>query len=245
MKTRIKPVQFDPQRRAARADLKAVIETFTRHLEAEERRLGIRIRARRDIDQRNFRLAVEAIACNLLVTAMIAPNAPLSVPRSHEAMWGRGRYHNPVYGQHFVHILDLLANLKLVSEIRKGYRYSSAAKQSTTIRATSNLPRHLPLGMIDWSAFRREQETEVIVLKSAKDDDGRARPLAYEDTRETKRWRREIQAINVWLTEASITIAGSVWTKIVNLLSPTGARSAAYSITRTGTPGDACMAASG
>ncbi|HEY5379693.1 MAG TPA: hypothetical protein VIJ78_09160, partial [Pseudolabrys sp.] len=70
-----KPVQFYPQRRAGRSDLKATIETFARHLEAEERRLQIRSRARRDLDQRNFRLAVEAIACNLLVTAIVAPEA--------------------------------------------------------------------------------------------------------------------------------------------------------------------------
>ena len=87
---REKPVGFDPQRRAARPDLKASIEAFARHLEAEERRLEIRTRARRDLDRRNFRLAVEAIACNLLVTAMVARDATLSVPRSHAAMWSKG-----------------------------------------------------------------------------------------------------------------------------------------------------------
>jgi len=62
-----RPVRFDPQRRAARPDLKAAIKTFARHLESEEGRLEIRSRARRDLDRRNFRLAVEALACNLLV----------------------------------------------------------------------------------------------------------------------------------------------------------------------------------
>src|SRR5665213_2653600 len=99
-------VQFDPQRRAARADLKASIETFAHYLESEERRLGLRSRSRRDVDQHNFRRAVEAIACNLLVTAMVAQDAALSVPRSNAAMWGQGRYRNPVYGQHFRDALD-------------------------------------------------------------------------------------------------------------------------------------------
>jgi hypothetical protein len=213
MTTRIKPVQFDPQRRAASPDLKASIATFTRHIEAEERRREIRKRARRDIDQRNLRLAVEAIACNLLVTAMIAPDATLSVPRGHDTMWGKGRYHSPVYGQHFVGILDLLADLKLVSEIRKGYRYSSTANRQTTIRITPKLSHYLPLGMIDWGALRREQEPEVIVLNPPKhgnddddDNDGRVYRLDYKDTAQTTKWRREVRAINAWLAAAPITV---------------------------------------
>jgi hypothetical protein len=197
--TQARPVGFDPQRRAARPDLRGSIETLARHLESEERRLEIRSRARRDLDQRNFRLAVEPIACNLLVTAMIAPDAKLSVPRGHAAMWSPGRYHTPVYGQHFLDILDLLAKLKLIEEITRGYRYSQIASQPTTVCATSTLSRFLPLGMTDWNAFRREEKAEVIVLKPKKDDAGRAHPIDYEDTRDTKRWRREVQAINAWL----------------------------------------------
>lgn len=208
MKKQRSSVQFDPQRRAARSDLKASIATFARHLEAEERRLKIRFRARRDLAQRNFRLAVEAIASNLLVAAMVAPDAPLSVPRGHDAMWGKGRYHTPIFGKHFLDILDLLIKLKLIVRVKKGYRYSSTASQSTTIRATPELSRHLPLGVTDWNAFRREEEVEVIVLNSVKDaeDDGHARALNYKDTRNTERWRREVRAINAWLAAAPIAV---------------------------------------
>ena len=99
-----------------------------------------------------------------------------------------------------------MAKLNLVDEITQGYRYSQTARQPTTIRAKRILSRHLPLGMTDWNAFRREEEPEVIVLKPEKDEDGRAHPLDYEDTRDTKRWRREMRAINAWLTAAPITI---------------------------------------
>jgi len=152
---------------------------------------------------------VEAIACNLLVTAMVASDATLSVPRSHAAMWSNGRYRNPVFGQHFVDILDLMAKLNFIGEVTRGYRYSQAASQPTTVRANRVLSRHLPLGATDWNAFRREEETEVIVLKPEKDEDGRGLPLDYVDTRGTKRWRREVRAINVWLTTAPITIIGN------------------------------------
>lgn len=204
--TQQKPVRFDPQRRAAQVELKASIKTFTRHLEFEEHRLEIRTRARRDLDQQNFRLAVETIACNLLVTAMVAPDATLSVPRSHAVMWNKGRYRNPVFGQHFIDTLDLMTKLNLIEKITRGYRYSQTASQPTTVRAKRTLSRFLPLGMTDWNAFGREGEMEIIVLKPEKDDDRRAYPLDYEDTRDTKRWRREMRAVNSWLTTAPITI---------------------------------------
>jgi hypothetical protein len=199
-------VQFDPQRRAARPDLKASIEAFARRLESEERRLEIRTRARRELDQRNFRLAVEAIACNLLVTAMIASGATLSVPRSHGVMWGKGRYSNPVFGQHFLDVLSLLEELSLIYTVTKGFRFSKNATQPTTISARVSLSAHLPLGATDLTAFRHEEELEVIVLKPPKDDDGHAPPIEYKDTRDTKRWRREVKTINEWLKAAPITI---------------------------------------
>ena len=204
--TQERSVGFDPQRRAAQPDLRASVETFARYLEAEEHRLEIRSRARRDLDRRNFKLSVEAIACNLLVAAMIASDATLSVPRSHGTMWGRGRYHTPVYGQHFLDILDLMAKLNLIEETTRGYRYSRTASQPTTVRANQTMSRHLPLGMTDWNAFRRDEEPEVIVLKPEKDDYGRAQPIDYRDTARTTKWRREMRAINVWLTAAPIAV---------------------------------------
>jgi len=124
-------------------------------------------------------------------------------------MWRGGRYCNPVFGQHFLDTLDLLAKLKLITEITKGYRYSRTASQPTTVRSNRTLSQHLPLGLTDWGAFRREEEPEVIVLKPVKYDNDRALPLDYKDTRDTKRWRREMQAINAWLTAVPITVLGN------------------------------------
>lgn len=202
-----KPVTFDPQRRAALPGLKAQIETFTRHLESEEHRLGIRSRARRENDRRSFQVSVEAIACNLLITAMVAPDATLCVPRGHAAMWSGGRYRNPVYGQHFLDILYLMETLKLTAQVTKGYRYSQRERRPTTTRAMPALSDHLPLGRTELSDFRQDEEPELIILKPKKDDDGRAPPIGYTDTARTKKWRREVQAINAWLATAPITLA--------------------------------------
>ena len=202
-----KPIRFDPLRRAAEKGLAASIETLALHLEAEELRRGLRSRDRREKDHRNFRLAVEALSCNLLITAMVALDATLSVPRGHGAMWGKGRYHNPVYGQHFLALLDLLNALGLTETVTHGFRMSASWKRATTIRPTSHLAQYLPLGTIAWSAFRREQEQEVIVLKPERDSDSRVEPIAYTDTRKTKQWRRQMQGINRWLAAAPIAVA--------------------------------------
>jgi hypothetical protein len=206
--TRPVPVKFDPQRRSAKRELTAAIKAFTGHLEREECRLGMRRRARRPADQHKFGTAVEAIACNLLITAAVSPEATLNVPRGHGAMWGESRYRTPVYGQHFIDILDLLQSLELITQVTKGYRYSKRASQPTTVRPNEAVSHYLPLGSTPWDWFRYEKEPEVIILKKTKDiDNDDASPLInYTDTHRTKQWRQEIKVINTWLTEAPITI---------------------------------------
>ncbi len=203
-----RPLRFDPQRRASSLALRKQIEAFASHLEAEEDRLRVRARARRNNDRRNYRLAVEAITCNLLVAAMVGPDTQLSVPRGHSAMWSAGRYRTVVYGQHFLAILDLLKRLKLIEQVAKGFRLSPRTRQPTTIRSRRTLASHLPLGKTEWTEFRREQDSEVIILKPKKDDDEHVEPIDYADTARTKRWRREVEAINGWLAAAPIAVLG-------------------------------------
>lgn len=203
-----RPLRFEPQRRASTPALKKRIEAFACHLEAEEDRLCIRARARRDNDRRNYRLAVDAIACNLLVAAMVGTDAQLSVPRGHAAMWSAARYRTSVYGQHFLDILDLLKRLKLIEQVATGFRFSQRARQLTAIRPTPALAYYLPLGKAEWTDFRSEREPEVIILKAERDDDGQAVPIDYADTRWTNRWRREVEAINGWLATAPISVRG-------------------------------------
>lgn len=199
------PIRFDPLCRAA-GTVKDAIDAFTIHLQAEEGRLGLRLRQRREADGYNFRLAVEALACNLLITAMVGPGAILSVPRGHGTMWGKGRYHHPVYGQHFLDVLDLLKTLRLVTVVTKGYRFSHRRWQATNIRPAHKLACHLPIAATHWNAICRAEEPEVIVLRSSKDDNRRAKPIDYFDNRNTMRWRRELKAINGWLTAAQIEL---------------------------------------
>lgn len=202
-------IRFDPRRRAG-ATLKQRIRQLSQYVATEERRLSIRQRARRRDDQRGFELAMEVIACNLLVAAMVEHSTRLAVPRSHEAMWGRGRYRDRIYGQHFLSALDLLEKLELIVQVAKGYRYSPRATQPTTVVPSAALPTYLPLGQTNWSDFEYTQADEPIVLKARKTNHG-AEPASidYEDTAATRRWRRQVRTINAALRAAPISIAGA------------------------------------
>lgn len=204
-----KPVlRFEPQRRAASDALRANIEALIGHLESEERRLNLRSRKRRDEDRRSFRNAIEALACNLLVTAKTSPLATLSVPRSHGAIWGKGRYRDPIYGQHFLSLIDLLCALGLAEKVTHGYRFSKNARQPTTIRPMTTFKRRMHLSSLAWDDFMQDDPPELIILKPAKDHDGRAEPIDYKDTKRTAQWRHEIARLNAWLRDASIEVLG-------------------------------------
>jgi hypothetical protein len=199
-------LRFDPGRRASDGELRHDIAALISHLEAEERRLQIRQRERRDDRRRDFRRAAEALACNLAFAAMVSQTATLSVPRAHSAMWGRGRYRNPVYGQHFLSLIDLLYRLGLAEEVTHGRRFPDGSGQLTTIRPTPALRARLRTSTLKLTAFRQEEEPEVLILKPAKDQDGRAEPIDYKETDRTARLRREVKRLNAWLRDAPISI---------------------------------------
>lgn len=201
-----RPIKFDPQRRLVTPALRDIIVSFLADLEAEERRLKLRSRHRRPTDQAKFCTALEALVCNLLLTAMVSRKAVLSVPRAHAVMWGTGRYSNPVYGEHFLRLLDLLCKTGFILELAKGYRYSSLARQPTTVQPTHKFRKQFLKRRTPWTIFSQEEDTEVIVLRSRKDYGATAKQIDYRDTPTTKRWRREVIHINQCLRQASITL---------------------------------------
>lgn len=205
--TKTGPVlRFDPQRKSTSNALSGYIDELICLFESEERRLHHRLRARRAEHRRNLRKAAEALACNLLVTAMTSPHATLSVPRSHRAIWGKGRYRDPVYGQHFLRLVDFLCDLGLAEKVTHGYRFSQTSRQPTTVRPLEVFKQRMQLRDLKWDVFGQADPPELIVLKPAKDHEGRAEPIDYTDTRRTAQWRREIARINAWLRDAPIDV---------------------------------------
>jgi hypothetical protein len=207
-------LRFDPQRRAANDALRADIFDLIDHLETEERRLNLRSRERRYEDRRNFQKATEALACNLLVTAMTSPKATLSVPRGHDAIWGKGRYRDQIYGQHFLGLVDLLCELGFAEKVTHGYRFSDGARQPTTIRPTRTFKKRMRLAGLTWETFRQESAPELLILKPSKDE-GRAEPIDYKETRRTTQLRREVARLNAWLRDAPVSIADQTAAAII------------------------------
>lgn len=200
-------MRFDPQLRARTPGLIEAVRHFTWHLLAKESKLGLRSRARKDDDRRKFGLAVEAVACNLLLLSLTHTNAALAAPLGSDLMWGTSRYRSPVYGEHFRSLLGLMERMKLLKRIQKGYRVSKTAKAPSLFKTTTGFGKHFPMVTID--AFRREQEPEILILKEIKDDDDKAALVNYRDGQKTRRLRNQVQRLNDFLLNADIELVGT------------------------------------
>ncbi len=200
-------IRFDPQLRARTSELKDAVKEFSRHLVSQESKLGLRSRARKEEDRRKFAIAVEAIVCNLLLLGLLPGDVALAVPLDNNMMWGATRYRNPVYGQHFLSLLNLLERVELLRKIRTGFRVSKIIKAPSLVEATKGLGKHFP--KVTPESFRREQEPEVLILKKGKDDDDKATVVNYRDSQRTRQLRYQVQRLNERLLKANIELNSS------------------------------------
>lgn len=127
MTKQFRPLWFDPQYRAKSPELSEAIKSFANHLSNFELSEGLRERARTDAARERF-ASVEALACNLMLVTLMDDDVALAVPRAHGSMWGKGRYSNPVYGEHFLSSIDVMTSLGVLRKVSTGYRYSEKAK---------------------------------------------------------------------------------------------------------------------
>ena len=200
-------MRFDPQLRARTPELQDAVKGFTRHLSAQEDKLGLRSRARKDEDRRKFAVAVEAVACNLLLLDILPGKTALAVPLDNNMMWGTNRYRYPVYGQHFLSLLGLMERLKLLKKIRTGFRVSKTIKALSLVEATTGLGKHFPKVVPE--SFGRKQEPEVLILKEGKDDDDKAALVNYSDSPRTRWLRNQVKRLNEHLLKADIELAST------------------------------------
>ncbi len=170
--------------------------------------MRLRKRARKDVDRKNFHAAVEALACNIILLKATGTNAKLAVPRSHAFLWQGNASVNPVYGQHFLTAIDLMASLGLIAEERRGYRISARSRMPSLIGPTDDLARHLPLTPPDWRAIHRIDDPALIILKGVKDDDGHAAAIAFRETAQSCKFANQVRRINKFLRDADIEVTG-------------------------------------
>jgi hypothetical protein len=197
-------MMFDPQLRAKSAELKAAVRRLTDTLLAHEAASGSRKRARKEADAAKFLATVEALACNLILLKATRSNSKLAVPRSHAVIW-QG---NAVLGQHFLAAIDLLSEMDLIAEGRRGYRFSDRAKMRSLIEPLERLADHLPLAPPEWRAVHQIDDPVLIILKEGKDEDGNAGAIAYRETGQSKKFANQVRSINGFLREANIEVTG-------------------------------------
>ncbi|TWI71977.1 hypothetical protein IQ16_02651 [Bradyrhizobium huanghuaihaiense] len=197
-------MMFDPQLRAKSAELQAAVSRLADTLLAHEAASGSRKRARKEADAAKFSLAVEALACNLILLKATGSNAKLAVPRSHAVLW-QG---NPVLGQHFLSVIDLLSAVGLIAEGRRGYRISAKSKMPSLIEPLERLADHLLLSSPEWRAIRQLDDPVLVILKEGKDEDGNAATIAYRETAQSRKFAKQVRSINGFLREADIEVVG-------------------------------------
>ncbi|MET4219412.1 hypothetical protein ABIB00_004633 [Bradyrhizobium sp. LB14.3] len=208
MAAQSKTMWFDPQLRAKSAELRETIRKLSDALCEHESASGLRKRARKDGDREKFAVAVEALACNLILLKAVATDALLAVPRSHNFIWqGTGRT-NPVFGQHFLTSIDLLVSLGLITDKQRGYRVSAKVKVPSLIGPTDRLVEHLPIAPPDWRDVHQIDDPVLVILKEGKDIEGRAAAIPFAETARTKKFANQIRRINKSLREADIEVIG-------------------------------------
>ncbi|WP_271612920.1 hypothetical protein [Bradyrhizobium sp. CCBAU 21362] len=163
---------------------------------------------RKEADKEKFDLAVEALACNLILLSAIESSPKLAVPRSHGFLWRGDGSANPVYGQHFLSAIDGLASLGLIEEERRGYRLSAKMRVPSLIRPSAALAQHLPLAPPDWRSVKQIDDRALIILKEGKDDEGRAATIAFRETANTRQLAGQMRRINEFLRSADIEVTG-------------------------------------
>ncbi|GAA0020721.1 hypothetical protein BRDID11018_34120 [Bradyrhizobium diazoefficiens] len=195
---------FDPQLRAKSAELQVAVRGLADILLAHEAASGTRKRARKEADATKFCLAVEALACNLILLKATRSNSKLAVPRSHAVIW-QG---NAVLGQHFLVAIDLLSAMGFIAEGRRGYRFSDKAKMRSLVEPLERLADYLPLAPPEWRAICQLDNPVLVILKEGKDEDGNAAAIAYRSTARSRKFENQVRSINRLLREADIEVVG-------------------------------------
>ncbi|MET4740294.1 hypothetical protein ABIF73_004433 [Bradyrhizobium japonicum] len=201
-------MMFDPQLRAKSAELQASVRRLADILLAHEAARGTRKRARKEADATKFYVAVEALACNLILLKATGSDPKLAVPRSHAVIWQGNAETNSVFGQHFLDTIELMAAMGLIAEGRRGYRISARSKMPSLIEPQERLAEHLPLTPPGWRAVCQLDDRVVIILKEGKDEDGNAASIDYRETARSRKFANQVRRINAFLRDADIEVAG-------------------------------------
>lgn len=163
-----------------------------------------RRKARSPKEARTFRLAVEALACNLLAMTLVRPELRMTITTAHAAM--SGPFAPAIYGRAFPTLVDLMASDDVgIIERDRSFQFGAVGARGRSVRPGTRLADHLPVGAIAFSDFRQEVATDLLFLRGRKVK-GAAPFLPIPETDRTAQLRAEMKRLNSWFAKARIDL---------------------------------------
>jgi hypothetical protein len=213
---RSRPIRWD--RRAGGA------ASFWDHLELELANHERRQRRRKGVDQSRFRATLEAFVLDLLVEADRDSESWLAYSRRREDYSATSRYQNSLITRQAVcDVADLLVQAGL-AQGRPGFfdrsHYQGMVKvgRRSRLRAQPALVELATAFGVTADRVDLAGNVETILLRGPKTHRDRAGELVeYDDTPETLKMRSSLAKINEPLASASIGLARSLGTEVVDV----------------------------
>lgn len=198
---------FNPWRRPATDRANAVVNDVRNQLERFDAACMQRKRKRRPADQRTFEETVAAIVSDLTHRHLTAVDAWIAIPLSNQTLGRRIRYRSPVLSKKLPEVVSRMAKPEMDwLQMRIGYSTPFGPGRQTTIRSGPRLLTRIEEHGLTVGDFTRLKTEEAIILKSTRttywdENDW----VDYDDTPQTRRYRKELARINDWLEQGDIT----------------------------------------
>lgn len=196
--------------------MRAITAEATYQLQRYEEVYGLRKRARKAADQTSMEGAVTALICAATVHFLSQRPGGLKVSRSHRVL-RKDRYKTPIHSSKLGHFLNALSapEIPWLNQVL-GVQTPASNAPVTTITAGDRLIQRIKEHGITREDVIRGEGGELIELRASKGDHGepRGKLQNYEDTDQTRAWRRQMQEINRFLMKAELSLEGAVGTDI-------------------------------
>ena len=200
---------FNPWWIALGTNLNHVIKETQGMIAKYEDHFKLRQRSRKLADQIIFNDTIEAVICDMMIAHLKDDTRGSAISLSNQVLGRRSRYRPSAFSKTLPHILKCMASPEMgFIRMQKGEeKHFNNRGQRTLIwpgwRTIDRMESH---NVVLADIGKRASE-EIIILKAMKLgfwDDGVY--LEYPDTEQTLKMREELADVNLWLSQADISI---------------------------------------
>lgn len=203
---------FNPRRIPSSDKARAIVADVLGQVQKLETLHGLRKRGRKAKDQMVFEATVTAIISDLMYHQASGAEGGIAITRSNRYLGTSDRYRHPALNKAMPQLLDNLARpVMAFIEQDLGEDNPFGGQRRTTIHPGKRLLSRMQDHGITLDDFGLQPFIETIVLKRAKEnywDEGDV--VEYEDTPSTREYRRQMVAINEWLSRADLEFDNGV-----------------------------------